>query len=97
MIYAIIPVHNRIKFTINCLTRLREQTVRSFKIIVIDDGSKDNTTHYLQENFPEVILLKGDGNLWWTGAINLGVEVALSEGADYILTLNNDTLPAFDY
>ena len=47
--------------------------------------------------FPEVILLKGDGNLWWTKATNLGVKYALKQGAEYILTLNDDTILFEDY
>ncbi len=48
----------------------------------------------IEEEFPDVILLKGDGNLWWTGATNLGVEYALTQAGqdDYILTLNDDTI-----
>jgi GT2 family glycosyltransferase len=42
--------------------------------------------------FPEVALLRGDGNLWWTRAINMGVEYALTQGADYIITLNDDII-----
>ena len=48
----------------------------------------------IEEEFPDVILLKGDGNLWWTGATNMGVGYALAQADqdDYILTLNDDTI-----
>ena len=98
-IYIIIPVHNRIYFTRNCLLSLKAQTLRNFTTIVIDDGSTDGTSKMIQKEFPDVILLKGDGNLWWTGATNMGVEYALShtDQDDYILTLNNDTVVYRDY
>ena len=53
----------------------------------------------IEKEFSDVILLKGDGNLWWTGATNLGVEYALSQANqdDYILTLNDDTIVRPDY
>ncbi len=53
----------------------------------------------IEEEFPDVILLKGDGNLWWTGATNLGVKYALAQTDqdDYILTLNDDTMVRSDY
>jgi GT2 family glycosyltransferase len=38
-----------------------------------------------------------DGNLWWTGATNLGIRYALEHHADYVLTLNNDTLLYTDF
>ena len=91
-LYIVIPVHNRRDFTHNCLISLQRQTVQNFQIIVIDDGSKDGTSEMIQKEFPEVILLRGDGNLWWTGATNLGVRYALEHDADYLMTLNDDTI-----
>jgi GT2 family glycosyltransferase len=92
MICIVIPVHNRLKFTRDCLHSLRNQTQPANHIIVIDDGSTDGTKEMLKSEFPEVIVLAGNGNLFWTAAINKGVELALGLGADYILTLNNDTV-----
>jgi GT2 family glycosyltransferase len=91
-IFIVIPVFNRIKFTRNCLESLYNQTWKNFKVIVIDDGSNDGTSRMIETQFPEVILIKGDGNLWWTKATNLGVAYALDDNADFILTLNNDTI-----
>lgn len=95
-LYIVIPVHNRKDFTRNCLLSLQPQTVQNFKTIVIDDGSTDGTSEMIQKEFPEVTLLHGDGNLWWTGATNLGVQYALNHSADYIITLNDDTIAAED-
>jgi GT2 family glycosyltransferase len=97
LLLIIIPVRNRKIFTRECLLSLKNQTMKSFRIIVIDDGSTDGTGEMIKMEFPEVILLKGDGNLWWTKATNLGVKYALEKGADYILTLNDDTVAAEDY
>jgi GT2 family glycosyltransferase len=97
MIYIIIPVHNRKEFTRNCLISLRQQTYKDFKVVVIDDGSTDGTAEMLSNEFPEVHVIKGDGNLWWTAATNLGVKYALENNADYILTLNNDTIATEDF
>lgn len=93
MLYIIIPVHNRKEFTRRCLLSLRQQTYKDFKIIVVDDGSTDGTGEMLAVEFPEVHVIKGDGNLWWTGAINLGVKYVLkiADDYDYILLFNNDT------
>jgi GT2 family glycosyltransferase len=53
----------------------------------------------IKKEFTEVVLLNGDGNLWWTGAINLGVKYVLENAAqaDYILTLNDDTIIKQNY
>lgn len=97
MIHIIIPVFNRWHFTKSCLIHLKKQTFSNFKIIVVDDGSTDNTAENLANEFPDVIVLRGDGSLWWTGGINLGLQYALNKDAEYILSLNNDTLPKADY
>jgi GT2 family glycosyltransferase len=89
-VYVIIPVYNRIGYTRSCLRSLREQTISDFKIIVIDDGSTDGTSNMIVAEFPDVVLLRGDGNLWWTRSINLGVEYAIAHGAEYVITLNDD-------
>jgi len=69
LVYTIIPVHNRKEFTRNCLRSLQRQTVSDrLRIIVVDDGSEDGTDEMLAAEFPEVIVLRGDGNLFWTAA-----------------------------
>lgn len=88
------------EFTRECLNSLRKQTYGEFKVIVVDDGSTDGTYQHLKDNYPEVIILQGDGNLWWTGATNMGVRKALELSAsneDYILTLNNDLVVISEY
>ncbi|WP_298487924.1 glycosyltransferase family 2 protein [uncultured Maribacter sp.] len=97
MIYIVIPVFNRWHFTKICLQQLEKQSYIDFKTIIIDDGSSDETSEELTKNHPDIIVLKGDGSLWWTGGINLGIAYALKQGATYIVTLNNDTIPAHDY
>lgn len=96
-IYIIIPVHNRKEFTKDCLLSLIKQTYKDFKTIIIDDGSSDGTAEMLANEFPEVHVIKGDGNLWWTAATNHGVKYALENNADYVLTLNNDTIATEDF
>jgi GT2 family glycosyltransferase len=88
----VIPVFNRKQFTRDCLISLTHQTRPAERIVVVDDGSTDGTKEMLKAEFPDVIVLSGDGNLFWTAAINLGIRHALNMGVDYIMTLNNDTV-----
>lgn len=96
-VFIIIPVFNRKEFTRDCLNSLREQTHSEFSTIVVDDGSTDGTDRMLAEEFPEAIVLEGDGNLWWTGGVNMGIEYALEQGATHCMTLNNDTIAPSDF
>jgi len=90
-IYAIIPVYNRKETTLNCLENLQQiGDLDRYSVIIIDDGSTDGTSEAIQAQFPQVKILKGDGNLWWTGAIRMGMDYAIQQGAEYLIWLNDD-------
>jgi GT2 family glycosyltransferase len=90
--FIIIPAHNRKKFTLNCLRNLRATgEFEHAYIVVVDDGSKDGTSEMILSEFPEVILLRGDGSLYWTGAIEMGMRYAMSHGARCMVWLNDDS------
>jgi len=94
-VFIIIPVHNRKSITLKCLDTLEQNgDLAQFSVIVVDDGSTDGTSSAIQERFPEVQILQGDGNLWWTGAICMGMKHAINRGAEYLIWLNDDCLPA---
>ena len=93
MIHIVIPVHNRLNFTIDCLNSLKKQDIyNQFNLIVVDDGSTDGTSEYLKKNFPEVKILNGDGSLYWGGAINCGIKyvIKIHKVQDWVLIVNND-------
>lgn len=89
----VIPTHNRKNLLRNCLLSLRKQNYDKFRIIIVDDGSTDGTHKMLKEYFKETIILRGDGNLWWTKSVNNGIKYALKhiKRTDYIILLNDDT------
>ncbi len=101
MISIVIPVHNRLEYTRQCLICLSVQTYQNYQIIVVDDGSTDGTDMMINQAFPSVIVLKGDGNLWWTEATNWGIRYAQKtqdkRQENFVLTLNDDTRVAPDY
>lgn len=92
--YVVIPVHNRKATTLACLKHLQQQgDLHRYQVIVVDDGSTDGTQAAIQALYPSVTVLTGDGNLWWTGAIALGMKYGVSQGADYLIWLNDDCYP----
>ncbi|WP_276497256.1 glycosyltransferase family 2 protein [Pontibacter litorisediminis] len=97
MLYIVIPVFNRKNFTKECLLSLQRGTNQNYKVIVVDDGSTDGTADMLREEFPETEVLFGDGSLFWTASVNMGIKHALQQGAEYVMTLNNDLEVAEDY
>jgi GT2 family glycosyltransferase len=97
MLYIIIPVFNRWHYTRACLESLRQQTSQAFRTVVVDDGSTDETAAALALDFPEVEVVTGDGNLFWTAGVNAGIRRALALGATQVMTLNNDVVTAPDF
>ncbi len=90
-IFVVIAVFNRKKYTLDCLSFLKSQTYSDFQIVIVDDGSTDGTSEEIQKKYPEVIIVKGDGNWWWTKSMNIGCNKAIELGANLLITLNNDT------
>jgi N-acetylglucosaminyl-diphospho-decaprenol L-rhamnosyltransferase len=92
-VHVLIPVFNRLAMTRHVLECLRLQELdESLQLIVIDDGSTDGTAGFLESQY-DVCVLKGDGSLWWGGAIELGLLKVLEQAnpADWVLLINNDT------
>jgi glycosyltransferase involved in cell wall biosynthesis len=91
---VVIPVHNRREITLRCLRHLEATGVVAWAhVVVVDDGSTDGTAQAIRAAYPAVTILTGDGNLWWGGAIRLGMDFAMRAGANILVWLNDDCLP----
>lgn len=88
------PVFNRRELTLQCLRSLSriDRTGLDVRIIVVDDGSTDGTSQAVAENFPDVTLVSGTGDLWYTAGTNLGIHKALKHDPDYVLCINDDSI-----
>lgn len=92
-VHVLIPVFNRLPLTQRVLRCLHAQQLgEPLNLIVIDDGSTDGTADFLGSQ-QDLTVLKGDGSLWWGGAIELGLQHVLQIGnsEDWVLLVNNDT------
>lgn len=88
------PVYNRRNLTLLCLrslSRINESNL-DVKIVIVDDGSTDGTSDSIRKEFPEVEIVQGDGNLWFTEGTNVGVRAALKHNPDYVLMMNDDQI-----
>ena len=78
--------------TLACLESLGKIAYADFSVIVVDNGSADNSVEAIRAAFPEVDLIETGANLGFSGGNNVGIQQALARGADYVLLLNNDTV-----
>lgn len=98
-VFVLAPIYNRKETTLKFLRSFSDQTYREYQMVIVDDGSTDGSSEAILTEFPKTIVLKGDGNLWWTGSMNKGVEYVLSvaQDDDYVLAINDDTTVEKDY
>ena len=90
---AIVLVNwNSYELTRDTLESLAKSIYTNFDIIVVDNGSIDESVDLLKKNFPNIILIKLDSNKGFTGGNNVGMQFALEHHYEYIMMLNNDVL-----
>ena len=93
------PVHNRRSITVRCLKSLSRIAGDDLEVrtIIVDDGSTDGTSETVEREFPNVEIIKADGNLWFTEGTNVGIRAALKHDPDYVLTINDDEVFDADF
>lgn len=99
MVYVLVPAHNNKKETISLMACLERQTYQNLNVVLVDDGSTDGTAEEVVRQFPTTTILRGDGNLWWTGANVLAVKHIreVAKQGDFVLLLNNDVIVDDNY
>lgn len=87
---VIIPTHNRWAAADRALNALKGDDYSRKSVFLIDDGSTDGTADSCRKSYPEVTIIDGDGALWWSGAINLGLDAVMRGEFDLVAWLNDD-------
>ncbi|MBM3157055.1 MAG: glycosyltransferase family 2 protein [Chloroflexi bacterium] len=89
---------NNFNDTAGCIDSLKKVTYPNCEIIVVDNGSQGDDVNLLRQRFGDSVRLIANGkNRGFAGGCNIGIEDALSRGADYVALLNNDTVVAPDF
>ncbi len=94
-IATLITCHNRKDKTLACLEALFNSSLLegySLEVFLVDDGSTDGTASVVKENYPQVNIIMGNGNLFWTRGMHKAWQTALqNKDYDYYYWLNDDT------
>ncbi|HIP81876.1 MAG TPA: glycosyltransferase, partial [Leucothrix mucor] len=82
--------YNTAEYTRRAIESVYTETQNTdFKIIMVDNDSKDNSVELIAKNFPDVEIIQTGANLGFAGGVNIGAKASDSE---YVLLLNPDTV-----
>ena len=94
-IHVLITSHNRIHKTLDCLNSLHKASLPlhySLEIFLVDDASTDGTSKAINDSFPNVNIINGDGTLYWNQGMRLAWKTSILKNIpDFFLWLNDDT------
>lgn len=95
----LLTAHNRREQTLSCLRSCYGQidTARGdgkyeFSVYLTDDASTDRTAEQVAEEFPDVNIINGDGNLFWNRGMIEAWKAAAEKDFDFYIWLNDDTI-----
>lgn len=82
--------------TLQCLDAVGRLAPSAPGVIVVDNGSTDESAARIRAAFPEHRLIENARNLGFAAGANVGIRAALDAGAERIWLLNNDAIPERD-
>lgn len=83
--------------TADCLDSLRAISYENYRVIVVDNGSRDGSAKRLRAEYDWCEFIINDDNIGFAPGNNVGISHALETGADYVCLLNDDTLVEPDF
>ena len=87
--------YNGSSFLQECIDSILDSDYSNFKVIVVDNYSKDNSLELLERLYgsnDKVIILKNNKNLGYSEGMNVGLDYGFNNlKADFCLAMNNDT------
>ena len=92
LVHIIILNWNGKDLTLDCLKSLTRVKYNNYKILVVDNGSTDDSVKVIQNEYPNVEILQLDKNIGYAGGNNAGFEHIKNQNPEYVLFLNNDTI-----
>ena len=95
-VFVVILNWNGLKDTVECLESVFKLDYPKFKVLVVDNGSRDDSVQLIRGKYKDVTLIENTENLGFAGGNNVGIRYALDNSAEYVWLLNNDTAVATD-
>lgn len=90
LVTLIVLNYNGKKFLETLLPSIRKQTFRDFDILLVENGSTDDSAEYVRQNYPEVVILTIEKNIGFSRAVNFGFKHA--KGTLAVLVCNDNRM-----
>ena len=90
LVYLIVLNYKGYGDTCECVDNLLQQNYENYKILIVDNDSQDESFEKLRIRYPQIPIVQTGKNLGYAGGNNIGIHIAVKEGAQYIGILNND-------
>lgn len=90
-VHAVVLNHRRCDQVVRCLAAIDASDFADLRVLVVDNDSGPAEVHALREAGARVV--ESGGNLGYAGGNNVGIRVALDEGASFVWILNPDIEP----
>ncbi len=91
-VYIILLNWNGKEDTLECLKSFEKIKYDNYQIIVVDNGSEDDSVVEIEKKYPKVKIIENKKNLGFAGGNNVGIKYAMDNNVDYVLLINNDTI-----
>lgn len=88
---VVVCIHNALGDVIECLNSLWKKRTFPYEIVLVDDGSEEETKEYV-ERFSKIVgcrLYRNESAIGYTKSANIGLKAT---NADYVILLNSDTI-----
>ncbi len=92
LVVTVILNTNRREDTLACLESLRRVSYSNHRVIVLDNASTDGSVEVIRSSYPAARVIPLEQNLGYAGNNNVGIRLALEQGAGWVFVLNEDTV-----
>jgi len=93
----VILTRNNYRDAKDCLQSVFQLSYSAYEVVVVDNGSTDNSCERLSREFPSAGILLTNKNLGFARGNNVGIKYCLQIPVDYVLLVNDDIVLPADY
>jgi GT2 family glycosyltransferase len=90
-LYAVVTVYNNWDQLAKCVDTLTNSDLVTVRLVVVNHYPADHSKELIVPEPHSITIIQRDSNLWWVGAMNVGIQYAIDHGAEFLMLLNSDT------